>query len=158
MRSYRTVSPLPVPLRAIGGLFSVALSCESPRLAVSQHRCPMEPRPSSIVAEAPTAVTEPTHRRQRGYRCATRAVSDKPIDSVVEQEVLAEFDRFDDDHDGVVGTDRWGAFGEGDARRNHDLADFADLDAFEPFVNAGEERAWHPLDRLTGQVGRLQDF
>ena len=50
VRSYRTVSPLPVPSRrpAIGGLFSVALSCESPRLAVSQHRCSMEPRPSSI--------------------------------------------------------------------------------------------------------------
>jgi len=34
VRSYRTVSPLPA--RA-GGLFSVALSRESPRLAVSQH-------------------------------------------------------------------------------------------------------------------------
>jgi hypothetical protein len=39
VRSYRTVSPLPVRARrsAIGGLLSVALSCESPRLAVSQH-------------------------------------------------------------------------------------------------------------------------
>jgi hypothetical protein len=36
VRSYRTVSPLPAP-RGTGGLFSVALSCESPRLAVSQH-------------------------------------------------------------------------------------------------------------------------
>ncbi len=34
VRSYRTFSPLPT--RA-GGLFSVALSCESPRLVVSQH-------------------------------------------------------------------------------------------------------------------------
>jgi hypothetical protein len=34
VRSYRTVSPLP---SREGGLFSVALSCESPRLAVSQH-------------------------------------------------------------------------------------------------------------------------
>ena len=34
VRSYRTVSPLPTE---IGGLLSVALSCESPRLAVSQH-------------------------------------------------------------------------------------------------------------------------
>ena len=37
VRSYRTVSPLPVPTRrggpVIGGLLSVALSCESPRLA-----------------------------------------------------------------------------------------------------------------------------
>ncbi|SDE13772.1 hypothetical protein SAMN04488504_104381 [Myxococcus virescens] len=36
VRSYRTVSPLPAPC-GTGGLFSVALSCESPRLAVSQH-------------------------------------------------------------------------------------------------------------------------
>src|SRR5436305_15242536 len=44
-RSYRTVSPLPVPRGAIGGLFSVALSCGSPRLAASQHPSPVEPRP-----------------------------------------------------------------------------------------------------------------
>ena len=39
VRSYRTVSPLPVRTRrpAIGGFLSVALSCGSPRLAVSQH-------------------------------------------------------------------------------------------------------------------------
>ena len=39
VRSYRTVSPLPVRARrpAIGGFLSVALSCGSPRLAVSQH-------------------------------------------------------------------------------------------------------------------------
>ena len=39
VRSYRTVSPLPVRTRrpTIGGSFSVALSCGSPRLAVSQH-------------------------------------------------------------------------------------------------------------------------
>jgi hypothetical protein len=40
VRSCRTVSPLPVAPAApapIGGLFSVALSCGSPRLAVSQH-------------------------------------------------------------------------------------------------------------------------
>src|SRR5215467_15529079 len=36
VRSYRTVSPLPPPTRR-GGLFSVALSCGSLRLAVSQH-------------------------------------------------------------------------------------------------------------------------
>src|SRR5207253_9502974 len=34
VRSYRTVSPLPA---FAGGLFSVALSRESPRLAVNQH-------------------------------------------------------------------------------------------------------------------------
>jgi hypothetical protein len=39
VRSYRTLSPLPVRARrpAIGGFLSVALSCGSPRLAVSQH-------------------------------------------------------------------------------------------------------------------------
>ena len=53
VRSYRTVSPLPVRFRhrstgpAIGGLFSVALSCGSPRLASRQHPCPVESRPSS---------------------------------------------------------------------------------------------------------------
>ena len=34
VRSYRTLSPLPSEL---GGLLSVALSFESPRLAVNQH-------------------------------------------------------------------------------------------------------------------------
>ena len=38
VRSYRTISPLPVPRRAIGGVFSVALSLGSPRAAVSRHR------------------------------------------------------------------------------------------------------------------------
>jgi hypothetical protein len=36
--SYTTVSPLPVPSRAIGGLFSVALSVALRRPAVSRHR------------------------------------------------------------------------------------------------------------------------
>ncbi len=47
VRSYRTVSTLPVRRSAIGGLLSVALSCGSPRLAVSQHpalRSPDLPR------------------------------------------------------------------------------------------------------------------
>ena len=49
VRSYRTLSPLPVRARrpAIGGFLSVALSCGSPRLAVSQHpalRSPDLPR------------------------------------------------------------------------------------------------------------------
>jgi hypothetical protein len=35
--SYTTVSPLPVPSRVIGGLFSVALSVASRRPAVSRH-------------------------------------------------------------------------------------------------------------------------
>ena len=37
VRSYRTVSPLPAPSRAIGGLLSVALSVGSPPLGVTQH-------------------------------------------------------------------------------------------------------------------------
>ena len=52
VRSYRTVSPLPVPLPAIGGLFSVALSFGSPRLA-SRAPCPAESRPSSAHAPRP---------------------------------------------------------------------------------------------------------
>ena len=49
VRSYRTLSPLPVRTArpAIGGFLSVALSCGSPRLAVSQHpalRSPDLPR------------------------------------------------------------------------------------------------------------------
>ncbi len=36
MVSYTTVSPLPVPFPAIGGLVSVALSVGSPRLGVTQ--------------------------------------------------------------------------------------------------------------------------
>jgi hypothetical protein len=40
VRSYRTISPLPVSRRigAIGCVFSVALSCELPRVAVNHHR------------------------------------------------------------------------------------------------------------------------
>ena len=39
VRSYRTISPLPVPLAAaIGCVFSVALSRGSPRVAVGHHR------------------------------------------------------------------------------------------------------------------------
>ena len=53
-------------IRAIGGLFSVALSFESPRLAVSQHRCPAESRPSSTsqsgIPGVDAAATWPTHR------------------------------------------------------------------------------------------------
>src|SRR2546425_13338976 len=37
VRSYRTVSPLPVPRGAIGGLFFVDLSCGAPRLAPCPH-------------------------------------------------------------------------------------------------------------------------
>jgi hypothetical protein len=66
VRSYRTVSPLPVRARrpAIGGLLSVALSCESPRLAVSQHPALRSPDlPQHDPADAVrAAATWPTHR------------------------------------------------------------------------------------------------
>ena len=79
VRSYRTVSPLPTP-RGAGGLFSVALSFESPRLAVSQHpalrspdfprrtpkkkgpaatTCPARARSDSIIARSGRAGTQP---------------------------------------------------------------------------------------------------
>ncbi len=49
VRSYRTVSPLPVGcFHRAGGLFSVALSLGSPPPAVSRHRIPVEPGLSSI--------------------------------------------------------------------------------------------------------------
>ena len=48
MRSYRTVSPLPGP-KAVGGLFSVALSLESPPPDVIRHRVSVEPGLSSLL-------------------------------------------------------------------------------------------------------------
>ena len=56
VRSYRTVSPLP-PAETGGGLFSVALSFESPRLAVSQHLAlwsPDFPRRDLTISPRPT--------------------------------------------------------------------------------------------------------
>ncbi len=81
VRSYRTFSPLPVrsrhPGAAIGGLLSVALSCESPRLA-SPAPCSAESRPSSTrsrLAPVRAAATRPTHRR---FHSATPACSPEP--------------------------------------------------------------------------------
>ncbi len=69
VRSYRTLSPLPVRARrpAIGGFLSVALSCGSPRLAVSQHpalRSPDLPRHDPAerpVPRPPGRLTVSTH-------------------------------------------------------------------------------------------------
>jgi hypothetical protein len=47
VRSYRTVSPLPTVRRRRGGLFSVALSLESPPPGVTRHRASVEPGLSS---------------------------------------------------------------------------------------------------------------
>ena len=66
VRSYRTVSPLPAPMQNIsaGGLFSVALSFESPRLAVSQHPALRSPDfPRRDVLRRPAAITCPTRTR-----------------------------------------------------------------------------------------------
>src|SRR6185436_3708064 len=66
VRSYRTVSPLPA-LRT-GGLLSVALSCESPRLAVNQH-------PALRSSDFPLATTL-ARRRQRSPRPLRRGAHD----------------------------------------------------------------------------------
>ncbi len=81
VRSYRTVSPLPVHrIRgpgAIGGLLSVALSCGSPRLGVTQHRAlwsPDVPRSRSrrSAATRPTRYRhQPTTRRNLSRRTRT---------------------------------------------------------------------------------------
>lgn len=85
VRSYRTVAPLPVRTgrsrSAIGGLFSVALSCGSPRLGVTQHVAlwsPDVPR----TGRSPYATTRPAHHRagiiprreRRRSRCPRGAV------------------------------------------------------------------------------------
>ena len=62
VRSYRTVSPLPAPCGA-GGLFSVALSFESPRLAVSQHPALRSPDFPRRTPEGPAATTCPARAR-----------------------------------------------------------------------------------------------
>ena len=65
VRSYRTVSPLP-RAEARGGLFSVALSFESPRLAVSQHPALWSPDfPRRDLAIAPRPTTPPPARGGR---------------------------------------------------------------------------------------------
>jgi hypothetical protein len=50
VRSYRTLSPLPVvtPKGSSGGLLSVALSLGSPPPGVTRHRVPVEPGLSSL--------------------------------------------------------------------------------------------------------------
>ena len=76
--------PKPV---AIGGLLSVALSCGSPRLGVTQHRAlrsPDVPRSRSRLATARSAATRPTRCRRPAYdasprvRAAARAPMNPP--------------------------------------------------------------------------------
>ena len=59
----------------IGGLFSVALSCGSPRLAVSQHpalRSPDFPRPGRRSRRRLAAATQPAHRH---HQCRARSAA-----------------------------------------------------------------------------------
>ena len=74
--SYPTVSPLPVPLRAIGGLFSVALSVASRRPGVTRHPAlwssdfprPQLRRPRSTLASDPVK-QHPPSTRHRARSC-----------------------------------------------------------------------------------------
>ena len=67
VRSYRTVSPLP-SAEASGGLFSVALSFESPRLAVSQHPALRSPDfPRRDLATPPRHTSPTPARSERQY-------------------------------------------------------------------------------------------
>ncbi len=67
---------LPPERQAIGGLLSVALSCESPRLAVSQHPAlwspdlPQPGHPANRTSEPrlPSRLTVAEHSRRRGQR------------------------------------------------------------------------------------------
>ena len=62
VRSYRTLSPLPVKVEDLpGGLLSVALSLGSPPPDVIRHRASMEPGLSSPGAK-PGAAARPTDR------------------------------------------------------------------------------------------------
>ena len=71
VRSYRTLSPLPVePIQEpgwTGGLLSVALSLRSPSPGVTRHRVSMEPGLSSILHRWPThTMTTETGPRSPG--------------------------------------------------------------------------------------------
>ncbi len=75
-----TLTCAPGEAGAIGGLFSVALSCESPRLAVSQHPAlwsPDLPRPGRLPRNRRAAATRPARRRRSIARFASH-----PTDAV----------------------------------------------------------------------------
>src|SRR5262245_43138101 len=81
VRSYRTVSPLPVQRRrtgaAIGGLLSVALNRQVTPSWLSPAPCPVESRLSSTpVTEATSAAaTQPAHRQSE---CTHRVCAKRP--------------------------------------------------------------------------------
>ena len=93
VRSYRTLSPLPVPRTAIGGLLSVALSIASRRPGVTRHRAlrsPDFPRTARPV-RAPPPVRDLFSLRRRessrsttfplGYTTRMREVPPHPVPS-----------------------------------------------------------------------------
>jgi hypothetical protein len=78
VRSYRTVSPLPLWACRRGGLISVALSLGSPPAAVSRHRQSLEPGLSSTTRLWPQsrfARQRPSGRLTGGNRGRARAGS-----------------------------------------------------------------------------------
>ena len=75
VRSYRTLSPLPVELPPIGCMLSVALSLGSPPAGVTRHPCFVEPGLSSVELPpsrlpGPLAGADVGHRRRRGNLAA----------------------------------------------------------------------------------------
>ena len=69
VRSYRTLSPLPVPLRAIGGLLSVALAVGSRRPGVTWHsalRSPDFPRCTCVRRDCPADSVAIVYGRESG--------------------------------------------------------------------------------------------
>src|SRR5262245_27189895 len=80
VRSYRTVSPLPVragePAHAIGGLLSVALNRQVAQSWLSPAPCPVESRLSSTppTEVAGAAATQPAHRHGE---CSGTSLNDR---------------------------------------------------------------------------------
>ncbi len=75
MSSYLTVSPLPVPRRAVGGLISVALSRTSPWVAVGHHRRSTE----SGLSSTPLRVPRPPGRLIREATSYRRDACDRLV-------------------------------------------------------------------------------
>ena len=72
VRSYRTLSPLPVPLRAIGGLLSVALAVSSRCPGVTWHSAlwsPDFPRCTCVRRDCPADSTNKSSRSAPCARC-----------------------------------------------------------------------------------------
>lgn len=88
VRSYRTVSPLPVPaprgVRAIGGLLSVALYRQIAPTWLSPAPCPVESRPSSTaprgaLPRSPDRLTDPHSVAPRAAPPTVQASRGAPV-------------------------------------------------------------------------------